>query len=218
MSELGGPNSNRIEVLASGQSFELDLDAKQLFREHQIRVHLSKQQWALLLYFAHNPGRTLTKNDLIDNVWSGRFVTDDAVSRAISSLRRRLGDDPDQPEFIETMFGIGYRFIAKVTHLVAEKMEGGAENESGGLKLEEVIERLGTKSGLDNFTSLVANVDDLHVIEQCISPEATNILLVRNALVVVARLATNWDGRTIVSATSFDRVRELYGESEFSTG
>lgn len=214
MVEMDGTVPNRIEVLACGQSFELDLDAKQLFREHQTRIHLSKQQWALLLYFAENPGRTLTKNDLIDNVWGGRFVSDDAVTRAISSLRQCLGDDPDQPEFIETMFGVGYRFIAEVTHVAAATAKNGTAKIVDGLSFEAVTERLKTKSGLDKFTHLIAGVDDLHVVERCLSSDKSNTLTVRNALVVIARLASNWDGRTIVSATSFDRVRELYDRED----
>jgi Tol biopolymer transport system component/DNA-binding winged helix-turn-helix (wHTH) protein len=59
-------------------------------------------------------GRVVTKQKLIDRVWPGTYVTDTSVSEAISQLRQALGDDAQEPRYVQTMHRRGYRFIAPI--------------------------------------------------------------------------------------------------------
>src|ERR1700733_8943695 len=80
-------------------------------------IHLPPKQRDLLRYLAENPGRLIPKQELVANVWGSvpDGVTDDAISRAISGIRRALGDvDPDHPCFIQTAHGRGFRFVAEI--------------------------------------------------------------------------------------------------------
>ena len=68
----------------------------------------------LLFYFLDRPGRLITKEELLDGVWPGANVTENAMAQAISDLREALGDDASAPTFIRTIARRGYRFIAGV--------------------------------------------------------------------------------------------------------
>jgi TolB-like protein/Flp pilus assembly protein TadD len=68
----------------------------------------------VLVCLAARPGEVVSKEELIRAVWVDTFVTDDVLTRAISELRRVLGDDAKQPHIIETVAKRGYRIIASV--------------------------------------------------------------------------------------------------------
>ena len=64
-------------------------------------------------------GEVVTHDQFIARVWRGRIVSDEVLSRCISLLRTRLGDDPREPRFIQTLPKIGYRLLTRVEPLVA---------------------------------------------------------------------------------------------------
>jgi DNA-binding winged helix-turn-helix (wHTH) protein/tetratricopeptide (TPR) repeat protein len=68
----------------------------------------------LLFYLVERPATLLTKEELLDHVWPGANVTDNALAQAVSELRDTLGDSPQSPTFIRTIARRGYRFIAPV--------------------------------------------------------------------------------------------------------
>jgi len=75
-------------------------------------VRLEPKAFDLLVYFTEHPEETLSRQRLIDDVWDGKFVTDDAVMVAVYALRQAFDDDSRAPKFIETIRGSGYRWIA----------------------------------------------------------------------------------------------------------
>ncbi len=96
--------------------------ARQTLTCPQQQQQLEPMAAELLAYFCQHPGRTLSKDELIMQVWQGRIVTDNAVARLITKLRKALADDPQQPQFIATLPKKGYRLIASVTPLPATQM------------------------------------------------------------------------------------------------
>lgn len=76
------------------------------------RVRLQPRQMQLLQRLAREPGTVLRREQLLEEVWEGRYVNDEALSRAIAELRQLLGDDPRAPRYIETVPKLGYRLIA----------------------------------------------------------------------------------------------------------
>src|ERR1700678_4384834 len=75
-----------------------------------------------LLFLLHNPQRLISKGELLNNVWGDTAVTEGSLTRCISLLRSRLGDDIRQPRYIETIATVGYRF--KCTVEVSEETPG----------------------------------------------------------------------------------------------
>ncbi len=75
----------------------------------------------VLLTLAADPQHVIPKEKLISAVWSDTFVSDDVLTRCISILRRITGDDAHAPRYIQTVPRVGYRLVAPVRDLVAEK-------------------------------------------------------------------------------------------------
>ncbi|WP_372790690.1 response regulator [Paraconexibacter sp.] len=74
-------------------------------------VQLTQREFDLLLFLARHPGRAFTRNQLMDRVWQYSFYTDTStVTVHIRRLRAKIEPDPEQPRFIETVWGVGYRF------------------------------------------------------------------------------------------------------------
>jgi DNA-binding winged helix-turn-helix (wHTH) protein/TolB-like protein/Flp pilus assembly protein TadD len=68
----------------------------------------------VLLVFVTSPGRLLTKDELMERVWSDEFVEEGNLARNVSTLRKILGDTEKQHRYIATVPGHGYRFVAEV--------------------------------------------------------------------------------------------------------
>ncbi|XOB99020.1 response regulator transcription factor [Deinococcota bacterium DY0809b] len=74
-------------------------------------VELSKLEFDLLLTLAQHPGMVFSRERLLERVWGADFFgVERVVDVHVASLRKRLGDEPDRPRFIETVRGVGYRF------------------------------------------------------------------------------------------------------------
>jgi DNA-binding response OmpR family regulator len=72
---------------------------------------LTAREYDLLLFLARHPGRAFTRNELMDHVWQYAFYTDTStVTVHIRRLRAKLEPDPETPRWIETVWGVGYRF------------------------------------------------------------------------------------------------------------
>ena len=74
----------------------------------------------------------VSKEEIVETVWSGRFVSDSAVSSRIKSARRALGDDGKEQRFIRTLHGQGFRFLADVRTIVPPRLAPPTEHRVGG--------------------------------------------------------------------------------------
>ncbi len=90
---------------------ELDLSLFELRREG-VRVPLEPQVFSVLAYLLAHRGRVVSKEELMDEVWGGRFVSEAAVTSRIKQARRAVGDDGQAQRVIRTVHGRGYRFVA----------------------------------------------------------------------------------------------------------
>jgi TolB-like protein/DNA-binding winged helix-turn-helix (wHTH) protein/Flp pilus assembly protein TadD len=77
-------------------------------------LDLTSKPLALLLALMRAPQRLVSKEELIQQVWDGRFVTEAVLTTAMRDLRRALGDEARSPTFIATVHGHGYRFLKSV--------------------------------------------------------------------------------------------------------
>jgi Tol biopolymer transport system component/DNA-binding winged helix-turn-helix (wHTH) protein len=90
-------------------------------------VDLEPKAYDLLVLLVSRPGELLTKQDLLDAVWPGVFVTDNAIARVVAQLRRALGDSARRAQYIETVPTRGYRFVAPVEVVRSGATEGRRE-------------------------------------------------------------------------------------------
>jgi DNA-binding winged helix-turn-helix (wHTH) protein len=77
-------------------------------------VELSARYLDALVLLVSEPGRLVTKDRFMGDVWRGIPVTDEALTQCIRTLRRQLGDDAANPRLIETVPKHGYRFVGEV--------------------------------------------------------------------------------------------------------
>jgi len=79
-----------------------------------VAVTLEPKAFRLLVFLIENRGRLVEKQEIIDAVWDGAFVSDNALTRVIAQLRKALGDEAKRAKYVETAPTRGYRFIAEV--------------------------------------------------------------------------------------------------------
>lgn len=95
--------------------FRLDTRNHKLYRHDSGQlVHLTPKAAELLILFVRTRGRLLTKDEILDTVWTDLIVEESNLSQTIFLLRKALGDDPKEPHFIRTIPNRGYQFIAAV--------------------------------------------------------------------------------------------------------
>jgi len=96
-------------------------DLRILPKRHQVYqgerlLDLSRTELELLLTLALHPGEVWSRERLLQRVWGaerGNAVDERVVDSYVALLRRKLGDDPKTPRYLETVFGLGYRLISK---------------------------------------------------------------------------------------------------------
>jgi len=102
------------ESLLSFGLFRLDPVNEKLWQGER-EIPLGAKALALLKYLVQNPGRLVSKDELLKQVWAGTYVTQTVLKVHIHAIREMLGDDVDAPRHIETVPRLGYRFIAALT-------------------------------------------------------------------------------------------------------
>jgi DNA-binding winged helix-turn-helix (wHTH) protein/predicted ATPase len=83
--------------------------------------------FAVLCYFVEHPSRVITKQALLEAVWPDAYVSEAGLAVRVSEIRKALGDDPKKPQFIETVYRRGYRFIQPVTIAVPPPKSRGSQ-------------------------------------------------------------------------------------------
>jgi len=94
----------------------IDAGAHQLLRGGE-EFAVEPKAFAVLLEFLSHPGQLLSRDQLLDAVWGHSFVTPATLNRIVAQLRRALADDSENPRCIQTVHGLGYRFIAPLEHV-----------------------------------------------------------------------------------------------------
>lgn len=99
--------------------FTLDAGDRRLSRDG-VPVDLNARYLDALALLVSEPGKLISKDRFLDEVWRGVPVTDEALTQCVKTLRRMLGDEASRPRFIETVPKHGYRFIAPVESVSEE--------------------------------------------------------------------------------------------------
>jgi len=100
------------------EGLELDLAVFELRRDG-VPVRMEPQVFDVLVYLVQHRDRVVAKEELMDALWGGRFVSEAAVTSRIKQARRALGDDGQSQRIIKTLHGRGYRFVAPLGELSA---------------------------------------------------------------------------------------------------
>lgn len=80
---------------------------------NDIEVNLTFKEFDILLYMAQRPNSAVTREELYTAVWSQKLIQGyaDTITTYIMRLRQKIEVDPDNPKYLETIWGVGYRFV-----------------------------------------------------------------------------------------------------------
>lgn len=100
---------------------DFELDAQRLeLRRHGAVLKVDRVVLRVLAVLVRNAGRLVTKDELVEEVWDGRALTDNVLTVSMARLRRALQDRRGKHEYVVTIYGLGYRFVRPV----ASKLTG----------------------------------------------------------------------------------------------
>ncbi|MCG8485151.1 MAG: response regulator transcription factor [Clostridia bacterium] len=90
--------------------FTLNLNTYKLYKNNH-EIMLSAKETMLLKFFMENPNQVFSKEQLYQNIWGDSIIDDNSIMVYIRHLRTKIEDNPKNPEFIQTVWGIGYKFV-----------------------------------------------------------------------------------------------------------
>ena len=160
-------------------------------REHEFSLlkagkvlAVEPKAFRVLLLLLRNPQKLISKEELLNAVWGDTAVTEGSLTRCIWLLRRQLGDDINEPRFIETVATVGYRFVCKV-----EVSEDG----SGDLQATGVANRLNEGHFVETLANREIAANPLTQIDTPVDDRERSRFrswLLAGAVILVAGLAT----------------------------
>ena len=132
--------------------FRLDGATESVWRDTQ-EIRLRPKTFAILRYLVEHPRRLVTKEELLDAVWSDVAVGEAALAVCVAEARRALGDDARTPRYIETVHRRGYRFIGSVPAVAVPLGAGGEVSSPDTPLIGRETELVGLRAALDDAWS-----------------------------------------------------------------
>lgn len=104
------PESEAARSVIDRRGLHIDRDKREVTVDGR-EVKLTAKEFDLLFHFAAHPGRVFTRGQLLDHVWQyGHDGYEHTVNSHINRLRAKIETDSSEPRYIETVWGVGYRF------------------------------------------------------------------------------------------------------------
>lgn len=108
----GGSNLTNKKILEFN-NLKIDLKSYMVYRGKEL-LNLTAKEFELLKFFASHPKQVFTKAQIFKYVWGDEYIEDDnTVMVHIRRLRKKIEVNPEKPQFIQTVWGIGYKFVGE---------------------------------------------------------------------------------------------------------
>lgn len=103
-------NANEQNIIQI-KDLTVKYDSREVYKQND-KIPLTKTEYDMLVCFIKNKGITLTKDQIYEKVWNNEYVVGDrSIITHIRRLRTKIEDDPENPRYIHTVRGLGYKFI-----------------------------------------------------------------------------------------------------------
>lgn len=110
---LGSNNTVQEKTTLAFKGLTINLNTYTVHTNKE-EINLTGKELELLKFFTSNPGQVFTKTQLFRNVWDDNYIEDDnTVMVHIRKLRKKIEIDSSNPKFIQTIWGIGYKFVGE---------------------------------------------------------------------------------------------------------
>jgi predicted ATPase len=136
-------------------SFGLDTSNECLWR-NGLQISLPPKPFSVLRFLVENPGRLITHDELLDALWPETYVQPQVLRTYMLELRKILGDDAGQPQFIQTLPKRGYRFVAPVIDAVGIGNSATGAIETQAEKATGIVDRIEALARLEAQARLAA--------------------------------------------------------------
>jgi len=94
----------------NSREFRIDLYSKKIFK-NDIELDLTPKEFLLMKMFIQNPSKALSREELLNSIWGYEFIGDTKIVDVnIRRLRSKVENNPSEPQYIETVWGTGYRW------------------------------------------------------------------------------------------------------------
>lgn len=194
--------------------FLLDLDLAQLSSAGE-EIALEPRAFSLLCYLIENNDRLISKDELVETIWDGRFISDAAVSTLVKTARRAVGDDGKAQKYIRTVHGRGFRFVGEVRPVVATASSPAATAEPEPTVPTEPDFEGGRPSIAVLPFRLIGTTDSYSSMADAVPAELISSLSRLRWLRVVARGSTF---RFRSASPDLDTIRDVLGASYCLSG
>jgi len=191
-----------------------------------VPIPLEPKAFDVLAYLIAHRDRLVTKEELLDTVWTGTFVTPNVLTRAVAQIRKALGDESQNARFIETAARRGYRFIAPVTVLQSAAPEAVPVDAARGHGTDTAVRpdaivaarRNWKRAGLLAALSLVLLVALTFYLSRATAPSAQppgaaaelQVKRLTNRRGFTGTPSLSPDGRSVVYSSDATGALELY--------
>lgn len=178
--------------------FELDTETFELRCDGSAR-HVEPLVFDLICYLSQNPGRVISRGEIVESVWGGRIVSDATISSCIKSARKALDDSGDDQSYIRTVRGRGFQFIGDVnasadheaTSTLRERESAEAPSPARPAALAEM-----PVLAVLPFNNLSADVDE-YFADGLTEDIITNLSRFRDLLVIARTTTFRFKGRPV---------------------
>ena len=179
--------SELLSVKFRFNHYVVDSDAFQLSADG-IPVEIDPLAFDLLVYLIKHHQEVVTRDDLLNQLWKGKVVSESALSARIRDVRKAVGDSGKTQSVIRTVHGRGYQFVAELT---TDTESSDVESSARELLEPELIPPRDTPSiAVLPFTDLAADTGQSYFAEGMTDEITTALSKIRN-LMVIARLSTS---------------------------
>jgi predicted ATPase/DNA-binding winged helix-turn-helix (wHTH) protein len=161
-----GPSEEGITVILRFASCELDV-GRVVLRRDGSEVRVEPQVFDLLAYLALHRGKLVRKEELLDEIWGDRFVSESALTTRIKSLRQAVGDDGTRQAIVRTVHGKGYEFVAPVVVVDEPADERSARESWVGAGLPVTVQAL---VGRESLLAVLVEAAATHRLVTLVGP------------------------------------------------
>jgi predicted ATPase/DNA-binding winged helix-turn-helix (wHTH) protein len=186
----------------------IDVDAHELRRSGDL-VDVQPQVLAVLLHLIEQRDRVVSKEELLDNIWQHRFVTESALTSRIKSARQAIGDNGRDQRMIRTVHGTGYRFVAEL-----DDRDSSTDTDPGGRSPPAGLVQLPAQS-----TPFVGRLSEVRAVSELLRETGCRLLTIagpggmgktRLAVAVAECVAADYpDGVRFVSLDQVSDANEM---------
>ncbi|MEZ5817693.1 MAG: winged helix-turn-helix domain-containing protein [Hyphomicrobiaceae bacterium] len=177
------------------EEFEIDLDAA-ILRSGGTPVVVEPQVFELIAFLVANRGRLVSYDEIVENVWQGRIISDAAIATRVSAARKALGDDGEAQRVIKTVRGRGLRFDLMPLDTASEIDRTGACDTGQVAGSHDIAADMPSIAVLP-FDNLSSDADQGYFADGMVDDIITGLSRVRQLFVIARNSTFIYKGRPV---------------------